>query len=172
MHGRHTPQQTEVRRIVTAAAAVAVAVLASAIVMVPLSNAGEGSGRRSCGVLVDAAHPWQSRTADAPVETGDHWIVARANAGSTCDFARKMVHRLLAVPARIYAEDLTTHLFGGYCLWDRGSIFGSRTETFRPFRSIYCIHLPVHVRHRTFRVLVNAFVDPDPRFISHGGGER
>lgn len=142
-------------------ASLALAALASLILMVPQSTAQQSDMRSGCGILVDAAHPWYSRTPDAPVETGDHWIIARGGRVSSCAFTRAIVHGLLAEPADTYESGHRDTLLGGYCTWDTGS----RTERIRPFRHIVCV-LPFHVRRHSFLVLVQAFVDPDPRFIT------
>lgn len=166
MHN-HPARRVAAHRVLDTAAGLALTVLAATIVMVPQAHANRVVERHGCGVLVDAAHPWRSHTADAPVETGDHWITARRGPGSSCAFTHGMIRRLLALPSSTYEGRETAHLFGGICGWNTGS----RTETIRPFQDIFCT-LPVHVRHRTFKVLVNAFVDPDPRFITHGGRAR
>lgn len=137
------------------------AALASLVLTVPQGNAQPRDTRSGCGILVDAAHPWHSRTPDAPVETGDHWIIARNGRASSCAFTRATVHTLLAAPAQTYEAGHSASILGGYCAWDTGS----GTERIRPFRHISCV-LPFHVRHRRFIVLVLAFVDPDPRFIA------
>jgi hypothetical protein len=142
--------------------ALALGVLASLVVMVPQAQTKKpADGRQGCGVLIDAAHPWRSHTADGPVETEDHWITARRGRGSSCVFTHEMVHKLLALTPKTYQGRETERLFGGVCAW----VSGSRTEIIRPFQGVCCT-LPRRVRHRTFKVLVNAFVDPDPRFIT------
>jgi hypothetical protein len=112
-----------------------------------------------CGVLVDQAHPWHSHVPGDKVETGDHWITARAGRFSTCAFTKLAIHRLLALPARTYQPDVVAHLLGGVCGWFRGT----GHETIRPFVGIQCF-LPTPQRpHVT--VTVRANVDPDPAFI-------
>ena len=122
----------------------------------------EPDARHGRAVLVYAAHQWRSHTANAPVETGDHWITARGGPGITCGFTHVMLHRLLSLPGKTYRGCELAHLLGGVCTWD----VGSRTETIRPFRDILCL-LPLHARDRRHNVDVEAFVDPDPRFITH-----
>jgi hypothetical protein len=142
--------------------ALVLAVLASVFLIVSQADAANHTNRHGCGVLVDAAHPWHSYTPDAPVETGDHWIVARRGPGSSCAVTRRMIPKLLALPIKTYEghRDDVTHLLGGICTWETGS----RTEHIRPFQHILC-QLPVHVHRRALVVDVEAFVDPDPRFI-------
>lgn len=140
----------------------ALALLVALVVIVPQSRGRASDTRAGCGILVDAAHPWHSRTQDAPVETGDHWIIERGGRLSSCAFTRGAVHRLLAAPADTYEHGDSDALLGGSCTWGTGS----RTERIRPFQHIACL-LPFHLRHHRFLVLVQAFVDPDPRFIAH-----
>src|SRR4051794_11870461 len=96
-------------------ASLALAALASLILMVPQSTARSSDTRAGCGILVDAAHRWHSRTPDAPVESGDHWVVARNGRMSRCAFTRATVHRLLAAPARTYRGGHSGPILGGYC---------------------------------------------------------
>jgi hypothetical protein len=131
-----------------------------------LGHAGTASafsdGRRhGCGVLVDAAHPWSSRVPDATVETGDHWVTDRLGTHGSCTFTHASIKKLLALPPRTYQHRDTARLAGGVCDWS----VGSGHETIKPFQRITC-HLPIHLRnHRTYLATVEAYVDPDPRFI-------
>jgi hypothetical protein len=149
---------THTRRYTTRA----LVALASLVVLVPLGAARERVSTRSCGILVDAAHPWHSHTQDASVETGDHWIIARDQPASTCAFTRRMVHGLLALLAWVYEGRTYGKLLGGICIWDTGS----RTERVRPFQHVLRSFSVRVVRHRDVTVDVVAYVDPDPRFIT------
>jgi hypothetical protein len=131
------------------------------VVMVAQSNAKPTHPRDiGCGVLVDAAHRWHSHTQAAPAETGDHWIISRRGRVSTCAFTRASVHKLLALPAPTYERGHSDGLLGGLCQWGKGS----STERITPFQHIVCL-LPFYVRRHGFLVRVDAYVDPDPRFI-------
>jgi hypothetical protein len=143
----------------------ALAALASLVLTVSPSTAQHKTIRLPCGVLVDATHPWHSSVPGGRVQTGDHWITARnahTPAGS-CAFVRTMVHRLLALPERTYAGRDGGRLFGGLCTWETGS----RGEQVQPFHVILCV-LAARTRDRRskFTIDVEAYVDPDPRFIT------
>ena len=116
-----------------------------------------------CGVLVDSAHPWHSHVPGSHTETGDHWVTARNGPLSTCAFTKLTIHRLLALPTRIYQADNAGHLLGGGCDWDHGS----GHETIRPFAEIVC-HLPTPRHPHIAAATVIALVDPDP----HSSTER
>ena len=120
--------------------------------------------RHGCGVLVDAAHPWRSHVPGGIVETGDHWITDRLGTHGSCAFTHAAIRKLLALAPRTYQRRDAGHLEGGLCDWS----LGSGHETIRPFQHITC-HLPIHLRHHhTYLTTVEAFVDPDPRFIHVG----
>lgn len=112
-----------------------------------------------CGVLVDSAHPWHSHVPGDKVETGDHWIIARAGRFSTCAFTARAIHRLLALPERTYQGRPAAFLLGGTCLLAHGR----GQETIQPFAAITC-HLPTPRRPHIFAE-TQAIVDPDPAFI-------
>ena len=142
------------------------AALVSLTLLVPAGNAAAFSDgqRHSCGVLVDAAHPWRSQVPGANVETGDHWITDRSGTHGSCTFTHAAIKKLLALAPRTYQGRDVGHLQGGLCDWN----LGSSHETIQPFQHITC-HLPVHLRqHRTYLTTVEASVDPDPQFIHAG----
>jgi hypothetical protein len=139
---------------------------ATLLILAALTGPGAAGARvddgrfHGCGVLVDAAHPWQSHVPSGHVETGNRWLTARAGRLSTCAFASNAIHRLLALPPRTYAGRDVGRLLGGICHWDAIS----RHETIRPFALIVC-HLPTPSHPRIAAATVEALVDPDPSFI-------
>ena len=137
--------------------------IVSLALLVPAGSAAARSlgDVHGCGVLVDAAHPWRSQVPGGNVETGDHWITDRQGRHGSCSFTHATIEKLLALAPRTYQGRDVGHLDGGLCDSNLGSRAG---ESIRPFQRITC-HVPRHLRHHTYVTTVEAFVDPDPRFI-------
>ena len=143
-----------------------------ALAVVALPALGGGAAARAkvtkahgCGVLVAAAHPWRSHVVGGggKGETGDHWITDWRGAHGTCAFTRARLHRLLSFSSEYLDTAFThgvAHYKGGVCR----ARYGTDLEVIAPFQRVRCT-LPVTIRRHRYTTTIEAFVDPDPRFI-------
>jgi hypothetical protein len=137
----------------------ACAVIAIGLAETSAASAATGP-QHGCGGITVGSRPWKSHVTDAPLQTGDHWIVWWEGKHGSCSFAKQRAATLIKTITSKEADQVVFQWQGGRCVPQRSR----GHQTIDPFWKTGC-NLPMYAQHRTYHPVVYVMVDPDPRYI-------